>query len=444
MKRIRNLRFLVPALMAVFLVGAVVISEGTRTRHHSEQERPKVDEDTSTTSTVRQQAQRDHDHPPSTLICLILMESTYFSNIFGTYDQEDYLCIPQNTGRNNTSEFFVLSHEWVEHYPQVFDEHAQAISQGNLHAVIYRATYDEALPDQIGWQEHAGIVVYGDSRQTRKRKLTTTDYYYSRSLKKQHTRALLCDISMKSTKEENIFGSMASKPVYTCTEEHHSGGRRYKLANEWIQHNPEIFLQVDSGFQAVLYGATLTSDQSTVLWSANSGIVVIHEGKEDTDNRLLSSTQKTATAQPSIGVRQVTMVRISTSDATPKPTGEELQEILFGTSRKLLSVQAQIQACSAGQLILEPSPSLGGVVEVQLDQSLDHFGNDASRLIARASQQVGIHEIQESLDHYLDHILYCLPPGTGNWVASAVTNHYRSSYNNEHCAHLSVILHELG
>ena len=172
--------------------------------------------------------------------------------------------------------------------------------------------------------------------------------------------------------------------------------------------------------------------------------MVIHEGKEDTDNRLLSSTQKTATAQPSIGVRQVTMVRISTSDATPKPTGEELQEILFGTSRKLLSVQAQIQACSAGQLILEPSPSLGGVVEVQLDQSLDHFGNDASRLIARASQQVGIHEIQESLDHYLDHILYCLPPGTGNWVASAVTNHYRSSYNNEHCAHLSVILHELG
>jgi len=45
---------------------------------------------------------------------------------------------------------------------------------------------------------------------------------------------------------------------------------------------------------------------------------------------------------------------------------------------------------------------------------------------------------------YFDLVLYCFPPGTGDWVAYAFVNHKFSFYNNKWCSSVSSQLHEVG
>ena len=53
------------------------------------------------------------------------------------------------------------------------------------------------------------------------------------------------------------------------------------------------------------------------------------------------------------------------------------------------------------------------------------------------------HSIARFPEDVADHVLFCIPPGTGSWVANAVTGHWRSQYNDYWCMSLSAVMHEV-
>lgn len=146
----------------------------------------------------------------------------------------------------------------------------------------------------------------------------------------------------------------------------------------------------------------------------------------------------------------VAVVRISTADATPTATASALMEAFFGdqtrtttgTGGKRINFQTQYNACSFGQVQWQLAAQ-NGMVEVQLPQRVADFASSADLVTAAQKQikaQLGIPEVSQ-LAH---KVIMCLPPGTGDWAASAGVNHWRAQFNNDWCTSLSGTVHELG
>ncbi len=49
-----------------------------------------------------------------------------------------------------------------------------------------------------------------------------------------------------------------------------------------------------------------------------------------------------------------------------------------------------------------------------------------------------------SITKLADHIMLCIPPGTGNWASSATVGGWRTVYNDVWCGFISSQMHELG
>jgi hypothetical protein len=137
--------------------------------------------------------------------------------------------------------------------------------------------------------------------------------------------------------------------------------------------------------------------------------------------------------------KTVLVIRVSSLEARPVFTGPRLYDFFFNDES--VSVRRQYLQCSFGQLELQPSVA-GGLLDVNVDvyasfssqQKIVQAATDVART------KLGITGIHEAADF----VIFCLPPGTGQWVGSAGVNHWRSVFNNKHCGHLSVVMHELG
>ena len=70
-------------------------------------------------------------------------------------------------------------------------------------------------------------------------------------------------------------------------------------------------------------------------------------------------------------------------------------------------------------------------------------GKDASDIvdaaIAKATKDLG-----QAPSMIANHVMFCIPPGTGNWIAYASVNHWQSAYNDKWCTYPSSNLHEVG
>jgi hypothetical protein len=158
-----------------------------------------------------------------------------------------------------------------------------------------------------------------------------------------------------------------------------------------------------------------------------------------------SGTRSGGVPVATIGTRTVLVLRVSVQDAEPSFSAQEFQDRIFGDDD--ITVQSQYKACSSGKLNMEPSSyGVGGVLDVRLGNSAiaDFESNTA---LSNAAQDAAADFLQLNggqVSDLADHIMICLPPGTGNWVASAAINHWRSVYNNEFCGILSASMHELG
>jgi hypothetical protein len=140
--------------------------------------------------------------------------------------------------------------------------------------------------------------------------------------------------------------------------------------------------------------------------------------------------------QASVGLKSFAVVRVSTTDATPQHSTSALRTALFGIG---INVKTQLDKCSIGQLQLNPVD----VYDIALNQSLVDLDHSQQRLVAAAQVHLTLVMKLKRVSR-LNVIVYCLPPGTGSWVASSATLHGRIVLNSAWCLSLSVAMHTVG
>jgi hypothetical protein len=138
------------------------------------------------------------------------------------------------------------------------------------------------------------------------------------------------------------------------------------------------------------------------------------------------------------GEKTITVVRVSTIDSVPSYSAQEMQDRLFGQN---IGLQTQYFACSFGQLIWKLSPA--GVIDIMIDDSVTNYNTGTSLVSAATEYMKNVMGIN-SPSELSDKVMYCLPPGTGTWAASAAVNHWRAQFNDKWCLSLTATMHEIG
>ena len=143
------------------------------------------------------------------------------------------------------------------------------------------------------------------------------------------------------------------------------------------------------------------------------------------------------------GTMTVAVVRISTLDATPTVSTQDLQA-LFDTDA--INFGTQYDKCSNGKLkFVRSSAGDQGVINIQVQQPVADFGTKGGgRLVTAAQKALKAQLNIPKVSGIADRVIMCLPPGMGNWVASAGMFHWRAQFNNEWCLSLTATMHELG
>jgi Gametolysin peptidase M11 len=181
-------------------------------------------------------------------------------------------------------------------------------------------------------------------------------------------------------------------------------------------HRGSLYVQISN--------ATLSG--STILLNNKSSVFTVQDAPPA--DRLLNGR--------TTGTKTLAIVRISTNDATPYYSLNQIQQAHFATDRT--TFQSQFKACSFGKLQWE----FAGSYDVMVDQSVTAF-QDYFALIAAAEAQ--LQKTQgRSVSALGYRVMMVLPPGTGNWAASAGVNHYRLQMNDRWSNSLSATMHELG
>jgi hypothetical protein len=156
------------------------------------------------------------------------------------------------------------------------------------------------------------------------------------------------------------------------------------------------------------------------------------------------------------GVRTVLVIRIVARDSQTTATEAQLADDVFGADGDDLNLKTGYDQCSYGQLQFEPlrtNAKVGsdGVYTVFIPNTT--VKGVAVSVIANAAMDQVTNDLGAPPNFLADHVMFCIPPGTagdlppgmtGDWVAYANVNGWRSVYNDERCQHPNVQMHEIG
>ena len=205
--------------------------------------------------------------------------------------------------------------------------------------------------------------------------------------------------------------------------------------------------EADAGFEALsdkkedsnmdlwvnITAASVNDETELVILSPTSTFTVIPEPVQNDRRRRLRMAYSQAK-----GIRTYAILLVSTTDAKPTVSAQAIRTRFTNTA---VGMQAQYAACSANQLDWR----LQGVHTVDLPGPLADYANSPSGLRNAATKQfLQGNSRLKSMEDLADNVLYCIPPGTGGWVANAGTNYWRSQYNDAWCISLTAVVHELG
>jgi Gametolysin peptidase M11 len=174
-----------------------------------------------------------------------------------------------------------------------------------------------------------------------------------------------------------------------------------------------------------------------VLLSRHSRVRVETPGGAYNERRMQESSQ----AMRTNGTQSIMIVRVSTADASPQMSLEDLEDSVFGSHH--VSVASQYRDCSFGQLQFEKASSIDLMLS---DYNISSF-DDGSELLDVARTQLAVDLGVDSIDNVADRIIFCMAQTTSNgedWVARSAINHYRVVINGNYCHYLHVKMHELG
>jgi hypothetical protein len=193
---------------------------------------------------------------------------------------------------------------------------------------------------------------------------------------------------------------------------------------------------------------------SNVSWVASS----------TTDRRTLE------TSRGSAGSLRVLMIRIATTEAAVSVSAAHLDSLLFrdaAAAAHQVTLASQMEACSGGQLQLEPT--LHRVLDIELSLT----GGDRNVLVA-AAEPLALAMILEhqhedpffasrpakdfTLRDYADLLMFVVPPpsvahaadasaaspGGGAWLGRGVVNGKQTIFNDVYGSYLAVQAHEIG
>lgn len=155
-------------------------------------------------------------------------------------------------------------------------------------------------------------------------------------------------------------------------------------------------------------------------------------------------------------VRTVLVIRIVAKDSQTTATEAQLADDVFGTYGDDWNLKSGYDQCSYGQLKFEPLTTHAkvgpdGVYTVSIPNTV--VSGIADSVIADAALDQVTKDLGVPPNFLADHVMFCIPPGTagdlppgstGDWVAYANVNSWRSVYNDERCQHPSVQMHEIG
>jgi hypothetical protein len=85
-----------------------------------------------------------------------------------------------------------------------------------------------------------------------------------------------------------------------------------------------------------------------------------------------------------------------------------------------------------------------GVFDVRLSQSVAQLGADVGKILDETFKQIQIDRNVSSVQQIANKVLFCFPPGTGDWAANAPVNWWRAQFNSKWCTSLSATMHEVG
>jgi len=177
-------------------------------------------------------------------------------------------------------------------------------------------------------------------------------------------------------------------------------------------------------------GRLLLSIRGAIITESNVDL------SQATNYNKVDQTRSRRKLERAAGNRTIAVIRVSTNDARPKDSLNALKVGLFGNA---INLRTQYQACSFNQLNWE----LSTAIEVKVNQPVSDFAS-GSALVSAAQQKIKSDLNIASVADLGDKVMFCLPAGTGSWVASAGVNHWRAQFNNDWCLSLTATMHEIG
>jgi hypothetical protein len=154
----------------------------------------------------------------------------------------------------------------------------------------------------------------------------------------------------------------------------------------------------------------------------------------------------------SMGILETLVVRVIANNGNEPASEMQLYDDIFEDSS---SLKSQYGECSKDQLTIIPAPGYGsstegttgagnsdrtGIVNVNVDVE-----SSSDRTILELSAVSAAEKTYGILKDNYDLVLFCQPSKfSGNWVAYAYVNGYRSFYNDFWCSRMSALVHEVG
>jgi hypothetical protein len=193
--------------------------------------------------------------------------------------------------------------------------------------------------------------------------------------------------------------------------------------------------------------STLIATEATIDF-AETKLYIPSKAKVSVETRTdLHNNARSRNLMTTKGEIDVLMIRITDSKGvSPNADLNQLRSDVFEDEA---SLKTQFEACSYGKLQIKPFSGTtdtnlqirNGVVDISVDYDVQRGGDRGELQIAAllsAEDKIG------NLRQQFDVIMFCMPPGTGNWLAYAFVGDHFSFYNNEWCSFVSAQLHEVG
>lgn len=147
------------------------------------------------------------------------------------------------------------------------------------------------------------------------------------------------------------------------------------------------------------------------------------------------------------GVLNAIVIRvIDKNNVAPNPSIAQLYNDIFDDE---VCLRSQINKCSYGKLRIEPFRATtnghtvqNGIVDVKID--FDTSASDNKGDLQQSAMDAASAKLGDLNNNKFGLVMFCMPPGTGNWLAYAFSNHKYTFYNNNWCTSVTVQVHEVG